>query len=263
MAADLDWTPDRQARLHGAARLHDVGKLALPSTLLGRPGPLSADEALHVGQHARIGAALAARVLDAEQESWIAAHHVRWDDTTAPPPDGAALVAVADAWDAMTNDGCYRPRLTRAGGARRAGARRVARPAGARTRRTSSAARWRGGTSRSPRRWARPRPRAAACGAGARTPTTRRASMRARDRQDAGPAVGAPGGPGQRAGDRGPVRSTPNRWRTTPPARPAPRRDARGDRHPGRWPGLVHAEEPGGQHGQPVRSRTAETGRAA
>jgi diguanylate cyclase (GGDEF)-like protein len=114
MAADLDWTPDRQARLHGAARLHDVGKLALPSTLLGRPGPLSADEALHVGQHARIGAALAARVLDPEQETWIAAHHVRWDDTAAPPPDGAALVAVADAWDAMTNDRVYRRRMTRA-----------------------------------------------------------------------------------------------------------------------------------------------------
>lgn len=114
IAADLDWTPDRQARLHGAARLHDVGKLALPSTLIGRPGPLSADEAAHVGQHARIGAALAARVLDDEQESWIASHHIRWDDAAAPPPDGAAIVAVADAWDAMTTDRCYRPRMTRA-----------------------------------------------------------------------------------------------------------------------------------------------------
>jgi diguanylate cyclase (GGDEF)-like protein len=114
MAAHLDWTPDRQARLHRAARLHDVGKVALPSTLIGRPGPLTADEMAHVDQHARIGASLAARVLDTEQESWIAGHHERWDTAADALPDGAGIVAIADAWDAMTTDRVYRPALTRA-----------------------------------------------------------------------------------------------------------------------------------------------------
>jgi diguanylate cyclase (GGDEF)-like protein len=118
IAAHLDWTPDRQARLHGAARLHDLGKVALPSELIGRPGPLSDDERAHVGQHARIGAALAARVLDAEQESWVRGHHDRWSDAREAEgegeSEGAALIAVADAWDAMTTDRVYRPALTRA-----------------------------------------------------------------------------------------------------------------------------------------------------
>lgn len=142
IAAHLDWSPDRQARLHGAARLHDLGKLALPSTLIGRAGPLSADEREHVGQHARIGAALAARVLDAEQIDWVRGHHDRWSDAraetspsegaapiaspsdgaviiavadaAASPSEGAAIIAVADAWDAMTTDRVYRPALSRA-----------------------------------------------------------------------------------------------------------------------------------------------------
>jgi diguanylate cyclase (GGDEF)-like protein len=114
IAAHLDWSPDRQARLHGAARLHDLGKVALPSTLIGRAGPLSDDERAHVDQHARIGASLAARVLDTEQESWIAGHHERWDTAADALPDGAGIVAIADAWDAMTTDRVYRPALTRA-----------------------------------------------------------------------------------------------------------------------------------------------------
>jgi diguanylate cyclase (GGDEF)-like protein len=119
LAEGLGWSPDRQARLHKAARLHDLGKAALPDLLLSRPGPLSGPELEHVRQHARIGAGLATGVLDAEQASWVRHHHERWDGAGYPGaiaaeaiPEGAQLLALADAWDTMTNGRPYRAALT-------------------------------------------------------------------------------------------------------------------------------------------------------
>jgi GGDEF domain-containing protein len=56
LAEARSWDPEAQVRLHRAARLHDVGKAALPDGLLSRPGALSAPELEHFRQHARIGA---------------------------------------------------------------------------------------------------------------------------------------------------------------------------------------------------------------
>ncbi|MDA0166673.1 diguanylate cyclase [Solirubrobacter ginsenosidimutans] len=119
LAEALGWDPSRQARLHQAARLHDVGKAALPDKLLSRPGPLSGPELEHVRQHAAIGAGLAAGVLDPEQASWVRHHHERWDGAGYPAalsaqaiPEGAQLLALADAWDTMTHGRPYRAALT-------------------------------------------------------------------------------------------------------------------------------------------------------
>ena len=84
MAEVRGWNPSDQARLHHAGRLHDIGKAALPDSLLSRPGALSAPELEHVRQHARIGAGLAARVLDEEQCLWVRHHHERWDGSGYP-----------------------------------------------------------------------------------------------------------------------------------------------------------------------------------
>ena len=58
-------------------------------------------------------------MLDAEQASWIRHHHERWDGAGYPGalagdaiPDGAQLLALADAWDTMTNGRPYRAALT-------------------------------------------------------------------------------------------------------------------------------------------------------
>ena len=116
IAAQLDWSPARQARLHRAARVHDAGKQALPEALLSCPGSLTASETSHVRRHATIGAALAARVLDSEQEAWIRHHHERPDGSGYPSglagdaiPDGARIIAMADAFDAMTSERPYQP----------------------------------------------------------------------------------------------------------------------------------------------------------
>ena len=114
LAARLDWSPTRQARLHRAARVHDAGKALLPADLLTRPAPLTTLEAAHVRQHAAFGAALGAGVLDPEQARWVRHHHERWDGAGYPDgpagldiPDGARILALADAWDAMTTDRPY------------------------------------------------------------------------------------------------------------------------------------------------------------
>jgi len=119
LAEALGWDPAQQARLHQAARLHDVGKSALPDKLLSRPGPLSGPELEHVGQHASLGAGLAAAVLDPEQCAWIRHHHERWDGAGYPAaraagaiPEGAQLLALADVWDTMTSGRPYRAALT-------------------------------------------------------------------------------------------------------------------------------------------------------
>ena len=61
--------------------------------------------------HAALGAAIVAEVLSPEQVRWIRGHHERFDGAGYPDglagddiPDGARLLALADAWDAMTSD---------------------------------------------------------------------------------------------------------------------------------------------------------------
>ena len=101
--ASATWRPAKTSALHRAARVHDAGKQALPEALLSCPGSLTASETSHVRRHATIGAALAARVLDSEQEAWIRHHHERPDGSGYHSglvgdaiPNGARIIAMAD-----------------------------------------------------------------------------------------------------------------------------------------------------------------------
>jgi len=97
----------RQARL--AAFLHDVGKIGVPSILLGRPGPLRPDERVEVARHPEVGARLIAPLgVSAGLVAAVRHHHERWDGTGYPDrlagdatPLLARIVQIADAFDAM------------------------------------------------------------------------------------------------------------------------------------------------------------------
>ena len=99
------------------ALLHDVGKLALPEEILKSPDPLSEREYEIVKDHTVIGAELlAGEPLLADAAVLVRSHHERPDGTGYPDglvgeqlPGGASLIAVCDAWDAMTCDRHYRP----------------------------------------------------------------------------------------------------------------------------------------------------------
>ncbi len=116
LALEAGWSADGAHRLRDAALVHDVGKVALREEVLLKTGPLTADERRHVQTHPMIGARIAASVLDPEQAAWLRCHHERWDGSGYPDglrgasiPEGARLLALADAWDAMRSDRWYQP----------------------------------------------------------------------------------------------------------------------------------------------------------
>jgi diguanylate cyclase (GGDEF)-like protein len=102
-----------------AGRLHDLGKLAIPEEILRKPGTLSDSERLVLERHPQIGF----RMLDSLGVDPVADlvlhHHERWDGTGYPEglrgeqiPLGARIIFVSDAYDAMTSDRVYQPKLS-------------------------------------------------------------------------------------------------------------------------------------------------------
>ena len=103
-----------------AGRLHDIGKIGLPETLLRKRDALDHDEWALVQNHPLIGAQIVAPFeFFAEGVLAIRHHHERWDGTGYPDglagatiPLGARIVAVADVFDALTSDRPYRGALS-------------------------------------------------------------------------------------------------------------------------------------------------------
>ncbi|MFN2557771.1 MAG: HD domain-containing phosphohydrolase [Nitriliruptorales bacterium] len=111
IAEELGLSPARRELLAWAALLHDVGKLAVPASLLNKPGPPNDEEWLRLRQHPQEGMRLASS-LGEWLGSWadgIGDHHERYDGTGYPR--GLAgedislagrIIAVADAFETMT-----------------------------------------------------------------------------------------------------------------------------------------------------------------
>jgi HD-GYP domain-containing protein (c-di-GMP phosphodiesterase class II) len=115
----LGWDDLLVRRIRLGARLHDIGKLALPDSLLTKPGPLSDADRERLREHPLIGAGMieplpsAAHVLPS-----VLYHHERWDGYGYPAGRGgteipieARLIALVDAFDAMTSERSYRKTL--------------------------------------------------------------------------------------------------------------------------------------------------------
>jgi putative two-component system response regulator len=111
---------DSEVRLiRRAAPLHDVGKVGIPDALLLKPSRLTPEERRIMQSHTVIGAHIlsgSSAPLLQMAETIALSHHERWDGTGYPSrlageavPLAARIVAVADAFDALTNDRPYRP----------------------------------------------------------------------------------------------------------------------------------------------------------
>ena len=106
--------------LRSAAELHDIGKVAIPDAIVGKPGPLDQEEWEFVRRHTVIGQRIvtAAPVLKGVGEL-IRLSHEAWNGSGYPDglageaiPLGARIIAVCDSYDAMTSDRPYRGRMS-------------------------------------------------------------------------------------------------------------------------------------------------------
>ena len=110
----------RLGTLGTAALFHDVGKIGIPDSILTKAGPLAPVEAVIMREHVTRGAEIVAKVSSFQEAvPVIRHHHERWDGLGYPDglsgqeiPLEAAIVGLADAWDAMTTDRPYKKALS-------------------------------------------------------------------------------------------------------------------------------------------------------
>lgn len=119
LAERLGWCGERLGTLRLGALLHDVGKVIVPEEILRKPGPLDPLEMAAVRRHPLAGAGLIAHFRAARCAlPSVLFHHERWDGCGYPAgrgggeiPAEARIVAIADAFDAMTTRTAYRQAL--------------------------------------------------------------------------------------------------------------------------------------------------------
>jgi len=103
-----------------AAAVHDIGKIAVPRSVLAKPGPLEPWERVAVQRHPAEGQRLLEPYVNSpELLAIVRSHHERWDGDGYPDslaaeqiPLGARIVAVADAFTAMVEPRAYREPLS-------------------------------------------------------------------------------------------------------------------------------------------------------
>jgi putative nucleotidyltransferase with HDIG domain len=120
IARELGLLDDVVEEVRLAGLLHDVGKIGIAGSIVAKPGPLDDHEWDEMRGHPRIAADLLEDAGLEDIRGWILAHHERPDGAGYPRglsdadiPVEAKILAVADAFEAMTNDRCYRRSIGR------------------------------------------------------------------------------------------------------------------------------------------------------
>ena len=120
-AKALGIADERLERIHAAGVLHDLGKVGIADAILLKPGALTAEEWTEMRRHAEIGARILEHAGMDDIAGWVRAHHERLDGKGYPlglSADQIAIeariLAVADAYEAMTADRPYRAAMSHA-----------------------------------------------------------------------------------------------------------------------------------------------------
>ncbi len=120
MAKHLNLPEYSQSDLRLLAQFHDIGKVGISDNILFKPGPLTEKEYKEMQRHSEIGQriALASSEL-ASMADWILKHHEWWNGQGYPLglkeeeiPLECRILAIADAYDAMTSDRPYRQAMS-------------------------------------------------------------------------------------------------------------------------------------------------------
>jgi len=116
LAAAIDLSERSITDLRLLAQFHDIGKIGIPDSILFKPGPLTPEEVIEMQQHCEIGHRIAILAPDLVPiADWILKHHEWWNGQGYPLgikgeeiPLECRILAIADAFDAMTSDRPYR-----------------------------------------------------------------------------------------------------------------------------------------------------------
>lgn len=119
LAVKMGLSEDVVDTIESAARVHDLGKIGVDTSILTKPAALSQAEWETMSKHPEIGASIVGRFpFFRSGQELILHHHERYDGRGYPQgiennsiPIGARIIAVADAFDAMTSDRPYRRAL--------------------------------------------------------------------------------------------------------------------------------------------------------
>lgn len=116
IAARMNLSAEAQKLAHVAGLVHDIGKIGLAAGLVEKTGPLTLEERRQMEEHSAIGERILAKVEDyADIATIVRHHHERFDGMGYPDrlagsdiPLVSRIIAVADAYNAMTSDRPYR-----------------------------------------------------------------------------------------------------------------------------------------------------------
>jgi diguanylate cyclase (GGDEF)-like protein/putative nucleotidyltransferase with HDIG domain len=115
MAAELGLQEERVIRVRLAGVLHDIGKVLIPEAILQKPAALDPDEFDLIKRHPEFGAQILDHPALTDVRTWVGSHHERPDGSGYPLGLSgdeiaieARIIAVADAYEAMTSDRAYR-----------------------------------------------------------------------------------------------------------------------------------------------------------
>jgi putative nucleotidyltransferase with HDIG domain len=121
IATEMGMSPEEIERMHLAGVLHDIGKIGIPDSILKKPAALESHEWAEMRKHPELGARILQGAHFDDIATWVLAHHERPDGQGYPLglavdqiPLQARILAVADAYEAMTNDRVYRPAMPEA-----------------------------------------------------------------------------------------------------------------------------------------------------
>jgi diguanylate cyclase (GGDEF)-like protein len=120
MGAAIDLPPKSIVDLRLLAQFHDIGKVGLPDRILFKPGKLTPEETLEMQRHCEIGHRIALSSPDLMHiADWVLKHHEWWNGKGYPLgltgeeiPLECRILAIADAYDAMTSDRPYRKAMS-------------------------------------------------------------------------------------------------------------------------------------------------------
>ena len=121
IANEMGFDAEEVERIHLAGVLHDIGKIGIPDSILKKPGALDEHEWTEMRKHPELGARILQGAHLDDIAGWVLAQHERPDGQGYPVgfdvrqiPVQARILAVADAYEAMTNDRVYRPAMPEA-----------------------------------------------------------------------------------------------------------------------------------------------------